>query len=140
VSEWDDLESPLTEAPLFYVQPKDRDPALEHDRQSELVRRLRAAGLHVIAIPNGRAWGAKAWNLAKAEGVVWGAPDLIINARGRSAYIEMKSGTGAINQHQVEVLNSLHRLGFPVAVCRTADGAIAWLEGRGFSVGVRRAA
>jgi hypothetical protein len=37
-------------------------------------------------------------------------------------------------------MNTLHRLGFPVAVCRTAAGALRWLSEQGFPVEVRDAA
>jgi hypothetical protein len=134
-------DEPLDEAPLFYIEPRDRDPRSEHDRQSETVRRLRALGFLVTAIPNARAWGGKAWNRAKAEGVEWGAADLIVGATsGRMACIEMKNGREMPEDHQVRWLNARHRLGFPVAVCRTADAAIRWLATQGFDVEARDAA
>lgn len=133
-------DEPLREPPLFYCEPRDRNPASEHDRQSATVKRLRSMGLHVIAVPNARVWGLKAWNRAKAEGVEWGAADLVINATGLTAFIEFKNGREMPEQHQVDWLNTRHRLGFPVAVCRTADGAVAWLAGQGFLPGVRDAA
>lgn len=123
----------LTEAPLFHIDQRDRDTRLEHERQCELVKRLRGAGLRVHATPNARQWGMKAWNRAKAEGVEWGAADLVINGPGgRTAYIEMKDGTEPPKQHQVDWLNSRHRLGFPVGVFRRAESAVAWLESQGF--------
>lgn len=125
---WADLETPLTEAPLFHIDDRDRDPAGEHARQCAVVKRCRAMGWSVIAIPNARAWGMKAWNKAKAEGVLWGAPDLIVSAPGAlAAWIEMKNGREMPEQHQVDCLNSLHRMGFPVGVFRRADSVIAWL-------------
>lgn len=138
---WADLETPLDEAPLFYVEPKDRDPASEHARQAQTVKRLRNLGLRVTAIPNARAWGMKAWNRAKAEGVEWGAADLVVCAPGgRTAFIEMKNGREMPEQHQTDWLNSRHRMGFPVAVCRTAGGVVAWLTEQGFIEGVSDAA
>jgi hypothetical protein len=134
-------DEPLTEEPLFFVEPKDRDPASERERQARLVRRLRGMGLKVHATPNARQWGNKAWNDAKAEGVEWGAADLTINAPGgRTAYIEMKAGRTMPEGHQVRWLNARHKLGFPVAVCRTAAGALAFLRDNGFPVEVRDAA
>lgn len=129
---WADLESPLDEPPLFSIEPRDRDPRSEHDRQCELVRRLRGLGLKVTATPNARAWGMKAWNRAKAEGVEWGAADLTISATGGlTAYLEMKNGREMPEQHQVDWLNIRHRMGFAVGVFRTAEGAIAFLRERG---------
>lgn len=141
MSLWDRLETPLNEPPLFHIDARDRDPASEHKRQSELVGKLRARGLSVTAIPNARFWGMKAWNRAKAEGAEWGAADLIVNAPGGlTAYIEMKNGRADPDQHQIDWLNSRHKMGFAVGVFRRADSAIAFLAERGFPVGVRDAA
>lgn len=140
-SSWDSLESPLDAPPRFHIDEKDRDPASEHARQCELVRKCRAAGLKPIAFPNARAWGMKAWNRAKAEGVLWGAPDLVIFGPGRFiACIEMKNGREMPEGHQVDCLNALVAMGFPCGVFRRADSALAWLAELGFPAGVRRAA
>jgi hypothetical protein len=135
MSLWDALETPLAEQPLFHIDERDREPASEFARQCELVKRLRGAGLHVMAIPNARAWGMKAWNRAKAEGVEWGAADLVVNGPGRlTAFIEMKNGREMPEQHQIDWLNARHRLGLPVGVFRRANSAVAWLREQGFPI------
>ena len=135
---WGDLEAqspPLHQWPLFHIDDRDRDPASEHARQAEFVKRCRARGWCVTAIPNARAWGMKAWNRAVAEGAEWGASDLIVTADGgRIAFLEFKNGREMPAQHQVDWLNRQHRLGFPVGVFRRADSAIAWLIEQGFPV------
>jgi hypothetical protein len=133
-------DEPLTQAPEFPVEPRDKDPRSERSRQSQLVRQLRKSGLKVHATPNARDWGPKAWNDAMAEGVEWGAADLTVNGPGgRTAYIEMKNASEKPKQHQVDWLNSRHRLGFPVAVARSAGWAIEFLRGAGFELGGRDA-
>jgi hypothetical protein len=133
---YDGLEAPPEDMmPRFHVDQRDRDPASEHQRQAELVKRCRARGWFATTIPNARAWGAKAWNAAKAEGAEWGASDLIVTAPGgHIAFIEMKNGTAKPEQHQIDWLNRQHRLGFPVGVFRRSDSAIAWLVEQGFPV------
>lgn len=136
---WADLETSLDEAPLFHVDPTDRDKASEDDRQAEFVRRARALGLKVAATPNERKWGLKAWNRAKRLGVEWGHADVTVGSPGPLlAYIEFKNGTKQPEQHQIDWLNSRHRMGFPVAVCRTADSALAFLSDHGFPIAEAR--
>jgi hypothetical protein len=139
---YDALEAPPEDlAPRFFVEPRDKDPASEHKRQAEFVRRCRARGWNVTAIPNARAWGMKAWNAAKAEGAEWGASDLIVTAQGGlTAFLEFKNGSKTPEQHQVDWLNRQHRMGFPVGVFRTADCAITWLLEQGFPVRENRIA
>jgi hypothetical protein len=138
---WADLETPLAEEPLFHIDERDRDPASEDDRQAEFVKRARAAGLRVAAVPNERQWGMKAWNRAKRLGAWWGFGDTIVFARERRvAVLEWKNGTRMPEQHQVDCLNALHRMGFPVGVFRRADSALAWLRAQGFPAGGCRAA
>lgn len=130
----------LAEPPLFPVDERDRDPKSEHARQCEVVKACRSRGLTVFAIPNARAWGMKAWNKAVAEGVRWGAPDLVICGRGQTCFAEMKNGRAMPEQHQVECLNALHRMGFAVGVFRRADSVLAFLGERGFVGEARDAA
>jgi hypothetical protein len=41
---FDHLESPLDEAPLFFVEERDNDPRPEIDRQAEFIKAARKAG------------------------------------------------------------------------------------------------
>jgi hypothetical protein len=133
---------PLTEAPLFWIEPRDRDLASEDDRQGEFARIIRGTpGVHIAAVLNDGKRGQKALNRANKLGAWWGFGDTIVFAEPRLvAVIEFKNGTAMPKQHQVDCLNALHRMGFPVAVCRTAAGAIAFLRDNGFPVEVRDAA
>lgn len=126
-------DEPLTEEPLFWIEPRDSDPRSEDDRQGEFAKAIRSRpGVRIAAILNDHDWGQKMLNRANKLGAKWGFPDTIIYAAGRIAFIEFKNGRRMPEQHQVDCLNDLHRLGFPVAVCRTAEGALRWLEGEGF--------
>jgi hypothetical protein len=128
VSAFDHLESPLDEAPLFYIEPRDSDLSLEIDRQAAFVSAARKAGFKVAAITNGEMRGIKALNRANREGAWWGFPDLAVFGPGRFvAFPEFKNGKAMPKQHQIEALNALHRLGFPVGVFRTPGRAMAWL-------------
>jgi hypothetical protein len=116
--------------PSIYVEPKDRDPASEDDRQGTFVSTMRrvARACRVVAIPNGAK--RTRWEAAKAkrEGMSPGEPDTAITwAKEPSARIEFKNGREMPTPIQVETLNWYHRRGHPVAVCRTAEGAMRWL-------------
>ena len=138
--QWADLETPLDPQPAFPIDATDRDEANELERQAMFVAKARRAGLTVIAIPNGAQRGQKGLNQARREGATWGAPDLIVLAPESIAFLEFKNGKAKPKAHQVEHLNRLVALGFPCAVCRTADSALAFLAAHGFPVEVRRAA
>jgi hypothetical protein len=132
---------PLTEAPLFWIEPRDRDLASEDERQGAFANAIRSRpGVHIAAILNDHDWGQKALNRANKLGAWWGFGDTIVFAEKMAAVIEFKNGTAMPKPHQVRCLNTLHRLGFPVAVCRTAAGALQWLSEQGFPVGVLDAA
>jgi hypothetical protein len=127
----------------IWVQPKDRDPASEDRRQAEYIATVRklCKGIKVFAVPN--AGKRTQWAAAKVkrEGLYTGWPDTgacwVSNISGGVAWIEFKSGTGALDQDQIDTLNWLHRRGHPVAVCRTAQGALEWLKSIGAPVPVR---
>jgi hypothetical protein len=115
--------------PGIYVQPKDKDPASEGTRQIKLVNRLKRDCPHIAVHhrQNGGRQSDAARIRAEKMGVVAGQPDLGLDWPGGSAEIEMKDGEGDCSQQQIARLNQLHRMGKPVAVCRTAEGAFAWL-------------
>ena len=128
MSAFDHLESPLDEAPLFFIEPKDRDTASEVERQARFIKEARKAGFKPVAIVNGALRGMKALNRAKREGAWWGFPDLAVLGPDRFvALVEFKNGKSMPAAHQVGCMNTLHRLGFPVAVFRTPERAMAWL-------------
>lgn len=140
MSFWAEIETPINEAPLFPIEPRDRIEVSEHWRQSVVVQRCSRLGLHAAAVPNARAWGMKAWNKAKKEGVRWGHSDLIITGRDRfCAFVEMKDGLAWPEQHQIDFLNYKVRQGFPCAVARSADWLEEWLRSCGAPVMERAA-
>lgn len=129
-------EAPLREKldPAIHVEPKDRDLADEDARQAALVSFLRrhARQVRVVGIPN--AEKRTRWQAAKRkrEGMMAGEPDLAISwADAPTARIEFKNGRAMPDDNQVEALNWYHCRDHPVAVCRTAIGAVTWLRSIG---------
>lgn len=137
-------EDPLkaTLDPGIFVEPRDRRLAYEDDRQAEFVALMRrtARACRVVAIPN--AGRRTRWEAGKRlkEGMARGEPDIAVTwADAPTARIEFKNGRDMPDTDQVEVLNWYHMRGHPVAVCRTAEGAMAWLRSIGAPVpGVAR--
>ena len=119
--------------PGIYVEPKDRDPASEDDRQMRLIVRLKRDHKQIAfhAVPNGGRQTDWARLRGERMGVIAGQPDLGFDWAGGAAVIEMKNGTDMPRPNQVTRLNRLHRMGKSVAVCRTAQGALAWLKSVG---------
>lgn len=137
------MESPIKPVldPSIYVEPKDRGNASEEARQSAFVNLMRKTtkACRVASIPNGTNISTR-WGRAKAqrEGLAGGEPDVQISwANSLTARIEFKSGTGKLDDRQIEVLNWYHLRGHPVAVCRTAEGAAQWLRSLGAPIPVR---
>jgi len=140
LSAFDTLEhEPLYEEPLFFIEPKDRDPADEATRVSIFRNVLRSAAPQamVVGIPNAANRGQWAKNQAKKEGAYWGFPDLVVLApsgimspidRPLVAFLEFKAGQTMPAQHQIDCLNRLHRMGFPVGVFRNAETAVRFLR------------
>jgi hypothetical protein len=125
--------------PAIYVEKTDKDPTCEEVRQAEYVATVRKnfRALKVFAVPNaGRRtmWEA---NKVKREGLSKGWPDTgTCWDNGRTAWIEWKDGRGSLGDDQIETLNWLHDQGFPVAVCRTAYGALLFLRSVGAPVNI----
>lgn len=139
--DWSALESPLSQEPMFFIEPRDKDPRPESDRQQEWVASARRDGLHVCAVLNGEKRGQWALNLARKLGAWWGFPDAIVLGGGAFiAFIEWKDGTEMPKQHQVDCMNLLHRLGFNVALFRNAAPAMDWLRECGAPTRARVAA
>jgi hypothetical protein len=125
----------------------------ERRAQKEIVRRLRAAGYFVAAVPNGAdSWGP---GLDIAAGVEPGMPDLLVfdspplvpGARG--AAVEMKKpgwtppgrGRGRLpsekwvkHEKQKVCLEKLRQRGWVVSVCVGAEEALGVLRGWGYLV------
>lgn len=80
----------------------------------------------LVAIPN--AGKRTAWESRERarEGMVRGFPDMLAMYDGRTLGLEFKSGIGQPSDTQIETLNKLHRLGFPVGIFRSAETALEW--------------
>ena len=123
--------------PAIYVEPKDRDPAKEFDRQAAWVKLMRRTcrSCLVFAVPNGTNIPSRAGRArVKREGMHTGFPDNGILWADGDAFIEWKDGRGDPTDSQIETLNWLHLRGHPVAVCRTPEAAMRWLKSVGAPV------
>ncbi len=122
----------MTPRHAFHVDPRNAQGAQDElSVQVEFRRKMRMEAPRVIlvAVPNaGRRslWEARQ---RKREGMTKGFPDLIALVDGRAAFLEFKSGTGALSEAQIDTCNQLVRESFPVGVFRSADSAVAWLRG-----------
>lgn len=138
-TEIDALDGPLDGKlhPAIYVEPKDNDAASEDARQAVFVATMRrlANACRVYAVPNGGKRSVWAAAKAKREGMLAGEPDTGVTwADAPTARIEFKAGRTMPTPEQIEALNWYHLRGHPVAVCRTAEGAINWLASIGAPV------
>lgn len=138
----DALDAPLKEVldPGIYVEPKDKLPGSEDSRQTTVVAALRKQKqFRVYAVPNG-VWMPSVKQRAKVrrEGLNPGEPDLGVSwADTPTARIEMKDGKGDPSPDQICALNWYHQRGHPVAICRTLEGVLGWLQRIGAPVTAR---
>ena len=99
-----------------------------------------APSVMVVAVPNAArrtVWEARR---AKQEGLAAGFPDLMAIWPGGIAFIEMKrTKGGTVSENQREWIERLQGFGFPAAVCRGADAAIAFLREAGAPIRERAA-
>ena len=80
----------------------------------------------LVGIPNAGKRTAYETRQRSKEGLVRGFPDMLVMFGGRTLGLEFKSGTGQPSDVQIETLNKLHRLGFPVGIFRSAETALDW--------------
>lgn len=115
----------------FHVDPRDNacsKDELAHQVTFRTRMRTIAPAVLLVGIPNaGRRTPWEQRQRAK-EGLAPGFPDMIALHGSRTALLEFKSGTGALSPAQIDMLNKLVRLGFPVGVFRSADTAVDWLR------------
>lgn len=125
----DALESPLKADPRFTIEPKDRLPGSEIERQTTFLGMLRMVGPSVMvwAVPNGHNRGLKDRVKAKKEGLKAGVPDLTVVWNHGTAFIEFKDGKGNPDANQIDLLNYLQDAGHHCAVVRTPEFAIELL-------------
>lgn len=113
----------------------------EHAEQVEVVRWLRAANIFHCAIPNGARTSIGAARKLKAEGLVSGAPDLLIfdpppNLPGRiGTALEMKREKGSYcSPAQREYLEEMRQRGWAIIVGKGAVHALQQLAAFGYRV------
>jgi len=114
---------------VFHIDPRNaQGPKDELGEQVRYRARMarEAPKVMLAAIPN--AGKRSAWEARQRgkEGMVKGFPDMLALYNGRTLGLEFKSGTGQPSDAQIETLNRLHRLGFPVGIFRSADTAFEW--------------
>lgn len=120
----------MTEAPM----PRRRQ-SKEHSEQTRFVMRVRAFHPDVLcfAVPNGASVSAAQRLRLTHEGMMAGAPDLLLFAAGLSPLaIEMKTDTGKASKEQLLAHQALRERGVVVQLCRSSEEAYnamtAWLN------------
>ena len=91
----------------------------EHQHQRLFIHwaRLRYPNLLIFAIPNGGQRSIVTAKRLQAEGVVAGIPDLFVADGRPGLFIEMKKPGGALSKSQKEIIPTLQKNGYYVAVC-----------------------
>jgi hypothetical protein len=86
----------------------------------------------LFSVPNGGRRDPKAMVFLKREGLRNGVCDLFLSVpRGEfhGLYIELKTATGRVSEGQENFMGDAGALGYAVAVCRSAEEAIALIGG-----------
>lgn len=119
---------------VFHVDPRNPDcDKTELEIQTMFRNRMRtlAPQVMLVGIPNAGKRGAGEARTRKREGLYPGFPDMMALYDGKCLFLEFKKGTGAIDDKQVDCLNSLVQRNFVVGVFRAADTAVEWLRRHG---------
>lgn len=119
----DDMLKPVAR---FTIEPTDRSPASEIERQTTFLGLLRMQAPTVMAwaVPNGHNRGLKDRVKAKKEGLRAGVADLTVVWNHGVAFLEFKTGTGKPDDNQVDLLNYLTDAGHHCAVVRSPEFAL----------------
>ena len=111
-----------------------RRQSIEHTEQTKFVMRVRAFHPDVlcISIPNGANVTASQRIRLTHEGMMPGAPDLLMVAAGLPPLaIEMKTDSGVTSRAQNDCHTALKQRGVCVAICRSSNAAydamLKWL-------------
>lgn len=102
----------------------------EEVEQRNFVQWLEIKGYKFTAIPNStytKSWKQKIKN--RDMGLRAGFPDMVVIANGKFMCIEMKRTKGGVlSPAQKEWVEALTNASVPVAVCKGADEAIAFVK------------
>lgn len=109
----------LNEAPMFFIEAKDRNPASEDVRQRHVVAACRRLGLFVAHIPQSGKRSDYERTKLHRNGAIAGIPDLLIAFPGGVYFAEMKDGKGTPSRAQIDVMNDLVRRNIPCGVHRS---------------------
>lgn len=143
MTDWDALETPLTEKPLFMVERPGKPPAdprkwPEAYRQKAFVAFIRktAPGIIVASFANEGKRGLGQASKMKAQGLSAGMPDIVAMWDGGWAFCEFKGFSaagraGSLSVNQSEACNRIHKIGHSVACFFTAEAALDWLRALG---------
>jgi hypothetical protein len=77
-----------------------------------------------FAVPNGGTRNAREAAIMKGEGVLAGVSDLVIIAKNKIAFVEMKTEKGKQTETQIQFQNKIENLGFSYFICRSLDDFI----------------
>jgi hypothetical protein len=93
------------------------------------IRARGVPGLVAIHVGNGGYRKPVEAAIMKRLGVTAGVPDILLWYDHKSFALEIKSGSGRLSEHQIEMLSRLENAGVSTAVCHGLDASIKCLEG-----------
>lgn len=101
--------------------------------QSKIVFALSALGVFLFSVPNelagGGAGAARKMAQFKAMGLRAGISDLILMGdNGVAHFMEVKTPTGKLSEHQVKFWNLCVKRGWPYTVVRTVAEAVDYAK------------
>ena len=108
----------------------------EHPLQEQIARLLtieiappgHASGRGVLWFSVDHAHYAGVPGTRTRRGIIAGVPDLYLQHEGRAHWIELKTATGRLSRTQREVGDEIARIGGRVAVARSAEDVLAFLD------------
>jgi len=107
---------------------------IEHSLQVAIIQYLRFEKVFVIAIPNGGRRDVTTGARLKKEGVVAGAPDLVlILNNGEVVWVELKTPKGSQQKTQKWFEEELLKRGHKYFIWRSLDDAKAFVQERQLS-------
>lgn len=114
----------LERGPRFRQRPEE---AIQHAVVEHLKARARP-GVWYCAIPNGELRSKRTAARLVRQGVVAGAPDLLIIADGKACGLELKAAKGRLSPAQKHVMEAWRKAGGFFSVAHGLDEAIDALQ------------